>query len=620
MLQGDQQGNNRNMMIAVVLSLGIIFLFEMFVATPAREEAQREQAAREQAAATAPLTESEPALAPAADILAQTAMNRVAIDTPSLDGTLNLTGARFDDMNLRRYRQTIEEDSPEVNLLSPRGSEHSLDALFGWEDRDPSFTGVGANEVWTVVAGQTLTPTSPLVLQHVSADGLMVTRTIRVDDNYMVTLLDEVSNAGPTAREVRPFATVRRQNLPADFTPNQIVHQGFTGVFGGESPTLHEVRFQAADRHARDRDRGRVGQDERIETASGTGGWLGITDHYWLAAMIPSQTEAVEVYYDARNQAGGPDEGGYRDYRAAYTGAFRTVAPGETIAYEQRFFAGAKRAEVLRGYQDQFSIPDLDKAVDWGMFWFLTRPFFGLLEWFFGFVHNFGIAILLTTVVVKAILFPLVFTSYKEMAKMRAVAPKIKELQERFANDKQRQMQEMQRLYKTEKLNPAAGCIPILLQIPIFYALYKVLTVTIEMRHAPFFGWLRDLSAPDPTSWVNLFGIIPFNAEIITGIPIIGFLFAVGVLPILYGVSMWLLQALSPPPPDKMQQQIFAVLPIVFTFVFAGFAAGMVLYWTWSNTLSILQQYFIMRSQGVETEFDKWLAKRLGKNAAKPAE
>jgi len=620
MLQSDQQGNNRNMMIAVVLSLGIIFLFEMFVATPAREEAQRERAALEETAATAPPPAVEPSLLPAATILAQTAANRVPIDTPSLDGTLNLTGARFDDLNLRRYRQTIEPDSPEVNLLSPRGSEHSLDAVFGWEDRDPSYLGVGANEVWTVVSGETLTPGAPLVLQHVSVDGLTVTRTISVDDNYLITLADTLANTGAAPRDVRPFATVRRQNLPQDFTPNQIVHQGFTGVFGGESPTLHETRFQAAERHARDRDRGRIGQDERIETASGAGGWLGITDHYWLAAMIPAQNEPVEVYYDARNHAGGPENGGYRDYRAAYTGAFRTIAPGETITYEQHFFAGAKRAEILRLYQEQFGIPDLDKAVDWGMFWFLTRPFFGLLEWFFGFVHNFGIAILLTTVVVKALLFPLVFTSYKEMAKMRAVAPKIKEVQERFANDKQRQMQEMQRLYKIEKLNPAAGCIPILLQIPIFYALYKVLTVTIEMRHAPFFGWLRDLSAPDPTSWLNLFGILPFDASIVTGVPILGFLFAVGVLPILYGISMWLLQALSPPPPDKIQQQIFAVLPIVFTFVFAGFAAGMVLYWTWSNTLSILQQYFIMRSQGVETEFDKWLSKRFGRNAAKLAE
>lgn len=620
MLQSDQQGNNRNMMIAVVLSLGIIFLFEMFVATPAREEAQNERAALEEAAATAPEAEAEASLLPAAAILAQTAARRVPIDTPSLDGTLNLTGARFDDLNLRRYRQTIAPDSPEVNLLSPRGSSHSLDAVFGWEDSDPSAIGVGANEAWTVVSGQTLTPSAPLVLQHVSEDGLTVTRTISVDENYLITLADTVANTGAAPRQIRPFATVRRQNLPQDFTPNQIVHQGFTGVFGGESPTLHETRFQAAERHARDRDRGRIGQDERIETASGTGGWLGITDHYWLAAMIPAQNEPVEVYYDARNQAGGPENGGYRDYRAAYTGDFRTIAPGETIAYEQRFFAGAKRAEILRLYQDEFGIPDLDKAVDWGMFWFLTRPFFGILEWFFGFVHNFGIAILLTTVVVKALLFPLVFTSYKEMAKMRAVAPKIKEVQERFANDKQRQMQEMQRLYKIEKLNPAAGCIPILLQIPIFYALYKVLTVTIEMRHAPFFGWLRDLSAPDPTSWVNLFGILPFDASIVTGVPILGFLFAVGVLPILYGISMWLLQALSPPPPDKIQQQIFALLPLVFTFVFAGFAAGMVLYWTWSNTLSILQQYFIMRSQGVETEFDKWLSKRLGRNAAKLAE
>ncbi len=606
MVQGDQQGQNRNMIIAVALSLAVIFLFDLFIAGPAREQAQAEQAAREQIEATqTPETAPEPALRPAETIVAETAAARVVIDTPSLDGTLNLTGARFDDLNLRRYRRELNGEV-EVSLLAPRGSPHSLDAVFGWEDQDPSYTGIGADQVWTAPAGAMLTPATPLVLTHVSGDGLTVTRTISVDENYMLTMLDQVRNDGAQARTLRPFATVRRQNLPENFTPNQIVHQGFTGVFGGETPTLHEVRFQAGDRHARDRLRGRVGDDERLEAASGTGGWLGITDHYWLTALIPGQDEQVNVYYDAR------DQGEYTDYRVAYQGAFRSIAPGQSVEYTQRFFAGAKRVEVLKGYQETYGIPALDKAVDWGMFWFLTRPFFALLSWFFGFVHNFGVAILLTTVVVKAVMFPLVYTSYKSMAKLRAVGPEIKKIQERYAADKQRQMQEMQRLYQTEKLNPVAGCIPILLQIPIFYALYKVLTVTIEMRHAPFMGWIQDLSAPDPAYITNLFGLIPFNPA---SIPVLSFALAVGIFPILYGISMWLLQSLSPPPPDKMQQQIFAMLPILFTFMFAGFAAGMVIYWTWSNVLSILQQYFIMRSQGVETEFDKWLAKRFGKKA-----
>jgi YidC/Oxa1 family membrane protein insertase len=607
MLQSDQTGQNRNMIIAVALSLAVIFLFDIFIAGPARERAEAERAAQEQIEATqTPETAPEPALRPAETIVAESAAARVTIDTPSLDGTLNLTGARFDDLNLRRYRRVLNGEE-EVSLLAPRGSTHSLDAVFGWEDRDPSFVGVGADQVWTAPAGASLTPATPLTLTHVSGDGLTVTRTISVDENYMITMVDQVRNDGAVARELRPYATVRRQNLPDGFKENQIVHQGFTGVFGGENPTLHEVRFRAADRHARDRDRGRVGENERIEEGSGTGGWLGVTDHYWLAALIPAQDEAVSVYYDAR------DQGEYTDYRAAYIGGFRALAPGQTVEYTQRFFAGAKRVEVLRDYQAAFSVPDLDKAVDWGMFWFLTRPFFALLSWFFGFVHNFGVAILLTTVVVKAVMFPLVYTSYKSMAKLRAVAPEIKKIQERFAADKQRQMQEMQRLYQSEKLNPVAGCVPILLQIPIFYALYKVLTVTIEMRHAPFFGWIQDLSAPDPAYITNLFGLIPYNPATI---PVLSAVLAVGVFPILYGFSMWLLQSLSPPPPDKMQQQIFALLPILFTFLFAGFAAGMVIYWTWSNVLSIAQQYFIMRSQGVETEFDKWLAKRFGDKAA----
>jgi YidC/Oxa1 family membrane protein insertase len=606
--QGSDTNEQRNMIIAVVLSLALLFLYDMFVGQPERTRMAKERA-EVQATEQAPgAPAAEVALRPRTEVLAETQGGRVPIDTEALDGTLNLVGARFDDLNLRRYRQELESPE-EVTLLSPRGSEHGFDVVFGWEEQDARFVGVGADLPWTAAPNQTLTPETPITISTVTGDGLEVTRTIAIDQNYMMTITDVVRNASDSARQVRPYATVRRQNLPEDFVPNQIVHQGFTGVFGPEQ-RLHEIVYQKAQRHAKDRERGKVGENERLEDLTGTGGWLGLGDHYWLTAVIPDQTEEINAWYDARQRDT------YLDFRAAYTGTFRTIAPGATAEYTQRFYAGAKRVQLLQNYQETQGIPAFDKAVDWGNFWFLTRPFFALLEWFYGFVKNFGVAILLTTIVIKMVLFPLVYQSYKAMAKLRQVAPRMKEIQDKYAADKQRQMQEMQRLYQTEKVNPVAGCLPILLQIPVFYALYKVLTVTIEMRHAPFFGWIKDLSAPDSAYVTNLFGLIPYDPS---SVPVLSFILAIGIWPILYGISMFALQGLSPPPTDQIQAQVFKFLPIVFTFLFAGFAAGMVIYWTWSNTLSILQQYVIMRRQGVETEFDKFIAKRFGSKAASPA-
>jgi YidC/Oxa1 family membrane protein insertase len=338
-----------------------------------------------------------------------------------------------------------------------------------------------------------------------------------------------------------------------------------------------------------------------------TGGWLGITDKYWLAAVIPDRNAPVTGRYSAR-----PGADGRTVYEAGYLGEPLTIAANGEVSTTHHFFAGAKRMEILRGYEESLGATDLTKAVDWGNFWFLTRPFFWLLENFFKLVGNFGVAIMLTTVVVKALLFPIAYNSYKTMSKMQKLQPKMKELQERFAADQQRLQQEMIKLYQTEKINVASGCLPIFLQIPVFYALYKVLLVTIEMRHAPFFGYIRDLSAPDPTSWVNLFGLLPFQAP--TGVPVLGFLFAVGLLPILYGISMWAVTAISPQQvQDPIQRRIFQLMPIIFTFMFASFAIGMVIYWVWSNVLTFIQQYAIMRSQGVKTGLDNWREKTFRK-------
>ncbi|MEZ5961015.1 MAG: membrane protein insertase YidC [Hyphomonadaceae bacterium] len=628
---GGGMGPNetRNVILAIVISLGIMLGFEFFYNAPNRErlaEAQRAQAEQQAQLETPATTEAgdNTASAPAApsgaivsrdQALTSSAATRVVIDTGEVDGSISLQGARIDDLNLRNYRQTLEPDSPEVTLLAPINTQYGHDAFFGWERQtgDTSTALSDARSQWTAPEGARLTPSSPVTLTFDAGEGRVIERRIEIDEHFMFTITDTIRNTSGAPLTVRPFGTVRRDGMPEDYRNSPIVHQGLIGAFGPNN-RLEQRRFKDADNHARDRGRGRKGEDERIIEAQGTGGWLGITDHYWLAAIVPAQDERISAYFDGRSADG------RNDYLASYRGSWREVPAGGEISYTQRFFAGAKRYELLRDYQHargdaegSVPIPRFDDAIDWGNFWFLTRPFFAMLHYFgqvfagWGIVFNFGLAILASTVVIKLFMFPLVYQSFKSMAKMRGLQPKMKELQERYAADKQRQQQEILKLYQTEKINPVAGCVPMLLQIPVFYALYKTLTVTIEMRHEPFVGWVHDLSAQDPTSLFNLFGLLPFAVP--------AFLM-IGLWPILYGVSMWALQALSPPPTDPMQAQIFRFLPILFTVMFAAFPAGLVIYWTWSNTLSILQQYVIMRRQGVETQLDKFLAKRLKPTAA----
>ncbi|MGE0740957.1 MAG: membrane protein insertase YidC [Hyphomonadaceae bacterium] len=612
MQQGGDPNANRNVMIAIALSVAIFVGFDVFYMGPQRErlEAEHAQIAEQQRTEqtqSGSTSETPAAPEPVAreQALRSTAAQRVSIETPSVDGSILLEGGRIDDLSLRNYRRTVDPNSAEVTVLAPNGAEHGHDAFFGWELQrgEDSATLADAFSGWTAAEGARLTPETPVTLTLAAGDGLTIERTIAIDQNYMFTITDVVRNATASAISVRPFGTVRRQGLPEDYVFNGIVHQGLIGAYGPDN-TLHQESFKNADKHARDRDRGRIGEGGRIEEAQGTGGWFGLTDHYWLAAIIPDQGERVSAYFDSRN------ENNITDYRAAYRGQWREAPAAGSITYTQRFFAGAKRVDLLQDYQNTLTIPRFDDAVDWGNFWFLTRPFFMLLHWLAQFAGSFGAGILLTTIVVKLLLFPLVYQSFKAMAKMRALQPKMKDLQERYAADKQRQQQELLKLYQTEKINPVSGCVPILLQIPVFFALYKVLTNTIEMRHAPFWGWINDLSARDPTSIFNLFGLLPYDVPAIL---------LIGAWPILYGVSMWALQALSPPPADPVQAQIFRFLPALFTVMFAAFPAGLVIYWTWSNSLSILQQYVIMRRQGVETQLDKFLAKRFSKSAS-PAE
>ena len=621
--------DTRNMIIAVVLSMAIMFGWEFFYAGPQRARLEAEQAhvaAQQQAnappapagqtAAEAPAPAAS-ANAPREQVLAASAARRIGVSTSAVEGSISLDGGRIDDLNLRGYCHTAERaeaggcvggEAGEVTLLAPMQSQYSHDAFFGWEQRagESAATLADAYSQWQAREGAELTRDTPVTLTLHTENGLVIERTIAIDDAYMFAITDVVHNPTEAALGIRPFGAVRRQGTPENYKVQPIVHQGMVGAFGPNN-TLRQTNFRDADKHAQNKTRGRAGEDERLQEASGVGGWLGITDHYWLTAIVLDPSEAISAYYDSRPQDGSTD------YRAAYRGAWRDLPAGGTVTYTQRLFAGAKRVELLQDYQRTLNIPRFDDAVDWGNFWFLTRPFFlWLLHPLAMWAGNFGLGILLTTIVVKLLLFPLVYHSFKSMAKMRGLQPKMKEIQERFAADKQRQQQEILRLYQTEKINPVSGCLPILLQIPVFFALYKTLTVTIEMRHAPFYGWISDLSAPDPSSIFNLFGLLPFNPH---DVPLIGAFLILGAWPILYGISMWALQALSPPPTDPVQAQVFRFMPILFTFMFAGFPAGLVIYWTWSNTLSILQQYVIMRRQGVETQLDQFIARRLKREA-----
>jgi YidC/Oxa1 family membrane protein insertase len=595
------------MILAVVISLAIMLGYQHFVLDPMARQQKAAIAAQQKAKAAVPgatpaLGADAPARAPVTREAALTTGQRIRFDAPGVDGSIALDGGRIDDLSLKRYRQTVDPASPEVVFLNPEATRGATYGVFGWTDD------AGAIDViptWKAEDGATLTPATPLTLTYETGDGLTFTRTIKVDENYLFTVTDKVANTSDTPRTLRAYGAVRRHGLPDNLINYQTLHEGFTGVLGER---LYEVDYKPAEK-------GRGQDAEKLAAGVPTrGGWLGITDVYWLAAVMPDRAADVTARYTAR-----PGADGRTVYEAGYIGAPTAIPANGTAEVTQHFFAGAKRVEVLRDYETQLGAKDFDKAVDWGNFWFLTRPFFAVMEFFYKLIGNFGLAIMATTVVVKLLLFPIAYNSYKTMSKMQKLQPKMKELQERYAADQQRLQQEMIKLYQTEKVNPVTGCLPIFLQIPVFYALYKVLLVTIEMRHQPFFGYIKDLSAPDPTSWVNLFGLLPFAAP--TNLPVVGFLFAVGLLPVLYGVSMWAVTAISPQQvTDPIQRRIFQLMPILFTFMFASFAIGMVIYWVWSNTLTFAQQYAIMRHQGVETGLDKWLARTFKKPEATPAE
>ncbi|MBR0680027.1 membrane protein insertase YidC [Roseomonas eburnea] len=577
--------DQKRLFAAIALSIGILLIFDVWNRTnrpPAPPPAQVTQSAPAVPApvpaagapgvgVAAPATGSE--AAPAA---ARAPAARLEIRTPRVAGSLNLRGARLDDLVFTTYRETLAPDSPQVRLFAARDSQQPYFAQWGWTAGD-GRTRVPDNDTdWTATGGP-LAPGQPVTLSWDNGQGQVFEIALSIDEQYMVSAQQRVRNTGSEPASVLPWVRVRREHTPtvAGF---YILHEGFTGVLGGR---LREVTYSDAKSEAARRSGTALEQET-------TGGWAGFTDKYWLAAVMPTAPDqTLRASYRHVNEGGGA--AGDRWQVDMAPPAPLTIAPGATGELATRLFAGAKEVHLLDGYMDRLNITDFDKAIDFGWFYFLVKPFFLALDWIFRMTGNFGVAILIFTVLIKAAFFPLANKAYHSMARMKVLAPKMTEIKERYKDDPQKAQAEMMALYRSEKVNPASGCLPILIQIPVFFALYKALFVTIEMRHQPFFGWIHDLSAPDPTNLFNLFGLLPFDpAQWSTFLHMPAWA-------LIMGVTMFVQQKLNPPPPDPIQAKIFAWMPIIFTFMLASFPAGLIIYWAWNNTLSVAQQYYIMR-------------------------
>jgi YidC/Oxa1 family membrane protein insertase len=555
--------DSKNLILAVVLS-ALVLLGWSWAANrffpPANPPSTKIENGKQQPLPqpqTQPVPSAPKTLQSRAAVLASTP--RVRIQTPSLQGSINLKGAQIDDLLLVRERQTIAKDSPPVQLLSPLGAPGAYIAGFGWTAEGGQAPTL--NTIWTA-DNQLLAPGRPVTLSTQMPDGVRYQLKLSVDDGYLFTIEQRAINTSGKPVALRPIGLVSRADKSHD-PDSWTMHVGPISVFGGKAD--YDVDYKTLD--------------EGNQAFNNVSGWLGFTDKYWLTALAPGNATMTADF--RRSPSGG--------YQADYALAPTVVGPGQTLTTQTRLFAGAKQKAWLDRYEDA-GIPKLSKSIDWGWFEFFMRPIFDLLMFLFRTVGNFGVAIICLTLIVRGIMFPIAQKQFQSMAAMRKVQPKMKAIQERFKDDKQRQQQEILKLYQEEKINPAAGCLPILLQIPVFYALYKVLLVSVEMRHQPFVLWIRDLSAPDPMTPVNLFGLLHFTPPVFL---------AIGVLPILVGATQWLSMKLNPQPMDPAQAQIFAIMPWVLVFVMAPFAAGLQLYWMTNNILTIAQQWWLYRKYGL---------------------
>ena len=566
---------NRNLILAMAVSMAILVLWQSFFVEPQMQTIQESQQLSQNSDLDGipkfsqqnndEQLQIEKQKRPLEDV------PRITISAPLLEGSITSRGARIDDLMLKNYRVSLSNSSENVRLFDRVSSANPYFSEFGWVSQVEGQPMPSGKTIWKVL-DKKLTPKTPVKLSWDNGNGLTFLREITINDDYLIKIEDTISSSLNTPISLNPYGLVRRTGTPST-QGMWILHEGLLGVF---DTTLKEWTYSELQ------DNNREGLNH---TSEETGGWAGITDKYWLAAVMPEQTEKVN--FSMRALSGFEER-----YQADFLGETVTVPGGGEAKWSGYLFAGAKKVDLLDKYEEELGIDHFDLAIDFGWFYFLTKPFFYAITYLNSLLGNFGLAIIAFTIVVRLVLFPLANKSYRSMGKMRELAPKIQMLRENAGDDRAKMNQEMMALYKKEKVNPAAGCLPILLQIPVFFALYKVLYVSIEMRHAPFYGWILDLSAIDPTSIFNLFGLLPYSVDFLPAF------LSIGLWPVLMGITMFLQMRLNPPPPDPIQAKIFQYMPIFFTFLLATFPAGLVIYWTWNNLLSIIQQWWIMRSMG----------------------
>jgi len=561
---------NRNVIIAVILSTAILIGWSMYFENP--NEAQKkkleiqgktETQTNIQKPETPQTTKANPTKAISrGDALKEG--DRVLIENSNLSGSISLRGALIDDIILKNYREALDKNSKAIVLLSPKKSDEGYFIESGWATAKSDVKVPDNNSIWQVRDGKKLTPSSPVTLEWNNREGVVFSKKIEVDDKYLFKVTETIRNEKNKTIELFHYSQITKSTKPN--TENfYILHEGLIGVV---DKNLKEETYSAIEKEKK--------------TYAGKSGWFGITDKYWMSAIIPENGKSFKGEYSFANS-----------YKANFIISEPTIAnPQKSASNTLKIFIGAKEVYPIDNYTEKEKIDRFDLSIDWGWFYFITKPLFFVIDYIFKIVGNFGVAIIILTIIVRIIFFPLANYSFKSMAKMKVLQPEMLRIKELYKDDVKRTQQEMMALYKREKVNPLSGCLPILIQIPIFFAVYKMLFVTLEMRHAPFFGWIKDLSAADPTTLFNLFGLIPWNPP--------SFLM-IGVWPILMGVTMYFQQKLNPTPPDPIQAKIFAFFPLIMTVMLATFPSGLVVYWTVSNVLTMAQQYYIMKKTTVKT-------------------
>ena len=563
----------RNLYLAIGISIAIIIFFQMLIPTqPINPPTSIDDETIEPAKSIGDSNQDINEIKPRDDVIS--ANNRVTFKTNSIQGSINLKGGVLDDLTLSKYKESLDINSENIHLLSPNGTLNPYFIETGWINNN-EIEVPNQNTIWKSNSSS-LSASNPVTLEWTNRKNITFKKIFTIDENYMFSITQEIVNKSNEKIEVYPYRVIKRINTP-DTIGFFILHEGLISLVDDE---LLEKNY---DDLAEDCTKSLQNLKKSFcDKNSTNGGWLGFTDKYWMSALIPEADQSIRVEHRHSNK-------GRDHYSSGYIGQKYLVNKNDSLVYNGKLFVGAKKLDILSEYDENLSIPRFTDAIDWGWFSFLTKPVSYAINWFYGYAGNFGLAIIAFTILMRLLLFPLAQASFKSMAKMKKLQPDMQRLKETYPNDRQKMQQELMALYKREGANPVAGCLPILVQIPIFFSLYKVLFVTIEMYHAPFYGWIHDLSAPDPLGLMTLFGIIPWN------VPPLLSLIDIGILPIIMGFTMWLQQKLNPAPADPTQARIFALLPFIFTFVLAGFAAGLVLYWSVNNILSIAQQWFIQR-------------------------